>query len=54
MAGQDHEESTMDWASAAIGPGGIVVAAMGLLFTYRTRLSPYQQTLPARASARRT
>ncbi len=35
----------MDWASAAIGLGGIVVAAMGLLFTYRTRLSPYQQTL---------
>lgn len=35
----------MDWASAAIGLGGIMVAAMGLLFTYRTRLSPYQQTL---------
>lgn len=35
----------MDWASAAIGLGGIVVAAMGLLFTYRTCLSPYQQTL---------
>ena len=35
----------MDWASAAIGLGGIVVAAMGLLFTYRTRLSPYQQSL---------
>jgi hypothetical protein len=35
----------MDWASAAVGVGGLVVAAMGLIFSYRTRLSPYQQTL---------
>jgi hypothetical protein len=35
----------MNWLSSAVGLGGVGVAVLTLLLTYRSRLSPYQQKL---------
>jgi len=35
----------MDWVSGGVALGGVAVAVLTLLLTYRSRLSPYQQKL---------
>jgi hypothetical protein len=35
----------MDWLSGVVGLGGVMVALLALLLTYRSRLAPYQQQL---------
>jgi hypothetical protein len=35
----------MDWAAGAVGLGGVAVALLTLILTYKSRFSPYQQQL---------